>query len=116
MREAESTFKDGVILVCTNQRPDGSPKPSCGRVRGEGLRAWLKEQGKRDAELRGVRVVSSSCLGICPSDGVVVSATPANRSVVVDPVADRDAVLQFARECFGGGRSAFDRLRGKLRR
>ncbi|RME23619.1 MAG: hypothetical protein D6798_13165 [Deltaproteobacteria bacterium] len=94
MHDVDSPWQHGVVLICNNQRPDGSPKPSCGRDAGNQLKAWLKiaarEGGGAAAECR---VLTTSCLDVCPQHGVAVALMPGNEVVVVDPQEDRDALL-----------------------
>jgi (2Fe-2S) ferredoxin len=95
------------ILVCTNERPAGSPKPSCG-PRGamdvyHQLKDRVKELGIRDR----VMVVRTGCLKHC-SQGITVAVWPGNlwyRGVTVEDVED---ILQTS--VLGEGRGV-ERLR-----
>lgn len=121
MEDSSTPWKHGVVLVCTNQRPEGAPKPSCGRLQGQSVKAWLKprlrELGGPAAECR---VLTTSCLGVCPQAGVAVALVPGNEVVVVDPVADRQAleqrVVHHMQELAGGQGGRKRSLLGKLRR
>lgn len=122
MRDTPAPWKHGVVLVCNNQRPDGAPKPSCGRMQGESVKAWLKPRLRElDGPAGQCRVLTTSCLDVCPRDGVAVALLPGNEVVVVDPVADREALEarivahmdQVAQDKSPGGRGR--RLLGKLR-
>lgn len=123
MRQTPAPWQHGVVLVCNNQRPDGAPKPSCGRQRGDALKAWLKgELREAGGAAAGCRVLTSSCLDICPADGVAVALLPQDVAWVVDPEADREALKaeiearagsEAGGEDGGGGRAR--RLLGKLR-
>ena len=106
------------MLVCTNERPEGAPKPSCGRLRGTKLRAWLKDHTRAADGPPEVRVMATSCLGICPADGVAVALVPDGDVCVVDPVGERDTLLSTVREWIGrrGKRGVADRLRKRLLR
>ena len=81
------------ILVCLNERPPESPKPSCAQ-RGalevyHRFKDRVKESGIRDR----VMVVRTGCLKHC-SQGVTVAVWPFNlwyRGVTVDDV---EAILQ----------------------
>jgi (2Fe-2S) ferredoxin len=65
------------VLVCTNARPAGNPKGSCGEKGSEELAQRLKdlvqEAGLRD----GVMVNRTSCLKHC-SQGITVAVQPDN--------------------------------------
>ncbi len=54
------------LFVCTNRRPDGTPKGSCAARGSVELHAWLKEMLRERglAELE-VRACTSSCLDTC---------------------------------------------------
>ena len=121
MREVPAPWKHGVVLVCSNQRPDGAPKPSCGRARGEGLKSWLKDQARQGGGAAAeCRVLTTSCLDLCPADGVAVALQPGDALLVVDPVADRQALLarvqahMEAQAQGGDGEGPGGRLRGVL--
>ena len=65
------------VLVCTNTRPPGNPKGSCGEkgsdALADGLKALVKERGL------GARVMvnKTSCLKHC-SRGITVAVQPGN--------------------------------------
>lgn len=80
------------LLVCTNVREPGSPKPSCGRHGGIELREELKRAVKERGLKGALKVTASGCLDFCPNEGVALGFYPENTFYVVDPVADRDAV------------------------
>ena len=124
MRKEAIPWKHGVVLVCTNQRPDGASKPSCGRVRGEQVRRQLKQSTRAEGGAAAqCRVLSSSCLDICPADGVAVAVVPGEDICVVTPDADDAELLTWVQEQMtrlseGGGktRRTLSRLAGKVRR
>lgn len=125
MRETRAPWKNGVVLVCNNQRPDGAAKPSCGRAQGQALKAWLKEAARAGGgEAAACRVLNTSCLDICPAHGVAVALMPGDDVVVVDPMDDRDALLrrvqahmkQAAADTEHAGGKRGSGLLGKLRR
>lgn len=94
MRDEPSPWSHGVILVCTNEREPGHAKPSCGRAQGKLLKGWLKSRARAEGGALGAcRVLETSCLDTCPADGLAVGLMPGNQIVVVDPEADRDALL-----------------------
>ena len=80
------------LLVCTNVRPDGSPKPSCGRQGGVELREALKIRVK-DAGLKGVvKVTAAGCLDYCPAEGVVVGFYPDGDYLIAEAATEADAL------------------------
>ncbi len=55
-----------LLFVCSNRRPDGSPKGSCAARGSEELHRLLKEAVKaRGLAKTEVRVCTSSCLDAC---------------------------------------------------
>ena len=94
MREESPAWKHGVVLVCANERGPESTKPSCGRRPAEELKSWLKAKTRADeGPPSEMRVLTSSCLSLCPEHGIAVSLMPGNRLLQVDPEADRQALL-----------------------
>ncbi len=125
MHDVDSPWQHGVVLVCNNQRPDGAPKPSCGRDAGNQLKAWLKIAAREGGgAAAGCRVLTTSCLDVCPHHGVAVALMPGNEVVVADSSTDRDALLARVQEHMtavasdgqaahgGRGRRLLKRLRG----
>jgi len=52
------------VFVCTNRRPDGSPRGCCASKGGEELRIALKKE--LDAqEVKGTRINGAGCLDAC---------------------------------------------------
>jgi hypothetical protein len=117
-------WKHGVVLVCTNQRPDGATKPSCGRIRGEQVRRQLKQDTRAGGGAAAqCRVLSSSCLDVCPADGVAVAVVPGEEIRIVTPDADDAALLAWVQEQMtrlseggGGARRTLSRLADRVRR
>jgi len=94
MRDEKTPWQHGVVLVCVNQREPSAARPSCGLERGEKLRHWLKLNARaRSGPVSSCRVLATSCLDACPADGVAVAIMPGDEVVVVDPEADREALL-----------------------
>lgn len=90
------------ILVCLNERPPASPKPSCAPLGSlevyHRFKDRVKELGIRDR----VMVVRTGCLKHC-SQGITVAVWPYNlwyRGVTVDDVEEilRTTVLEDGRE------------------
>ena len=69
-------FRERYLFVCTNRRPDGHPKGSCGAKGSEDILAKLKEAfAKRGVAKELVRACGSSCLDMCET-GVTVLQEP----------------------------------------
>jgi (2Fe-2S) ferredoxin len=64
------------VLVCTNTRPPGNPKGSCGEKGGEALFEQLKALA-RERGLSDVIVNRTNCLKHC-SRGIAVAVQPDN--------------------------------------
>lgn len=59
------------LFICTNRRPDGSPRGCCATKGGEELRlAFKKELDAQDAQ--GVRANGAGCLDACERGAAVV--------------------------------------------
>jgi len=56
---------ESTAFVCTNVRPEGHPKPCCGRRGGVELRARLKEMVAEKGLQGRVKIFQSGCLGGC---------------------------------------------------
>ena len=101
MRSDKIPWQHGVVLVCTNQRPDGAERPSCGRARGALVKETLKKQTRAGGgPAAACRVLTTSCLDLCPADGVAVAMVPGDQLRVVDPEreGDLDALLAEVRQ------------------
>lgn len=89
------------ILVCTNQRPEGSEKPCCASRGGVAVmhtfKDLVKERGLKDRVL----VTRTGCLKHC-SRGVAVAVWPANHWYGGVMPADVSEILDAA----VGGREA----------
>ncbi len=120
MREENSCWEHGVVLVCINEREPGHAKPSCGRAAGKHLKGWLKSRARaEDGPVSKCRVLETSCLDTCPADGLAVALMPGNRTLVIDPETERDALLAAVREhmeAIAGGTPPGGRARGVLKR
>jgi (2Fe-2S) ferredoxin len=87
------------IFVCTNRRPDGSPRGCCASKGGDDIRLEFKKE--LDAhDIRGVRANNSGCLDACER-GVTVVVYP--DGVWYGPVTKSD-VKQIVEEHIIGGR------------
>jgi (2Fe-2S) ferredoxin len=65
------------VLVCTNSRPPGNPKGSCGEKGSEAIADQLKALVKSRGLAGSVMVNKTSCLKHC-SRGVTVAVQPDN--------------------------------------
>ncbi len=63
------------MFVCTNRRPDGNPKGSCGEKGSEALKDRMKAAAKAAGLDGRVRVMTSSCQDVCHL-GITVSVWP----------------------------------------
>ena len=61
------------VFVCTNKRPDGSPKPCCANRGGVELREELKKMSKEQGLEMKVKIFASGCLGGCERGIVAVT-------------------------------------------
>lgn len=53
------------IFICTNQRPEGAARPSCGDERGTALVSEFKKQLKDRGLSIEVRAQKTGCLDVC---------------------------------------------------
>lgn len=60
------------VFVCTNKRPEGSPKPCCANNGGFDLYLKLKEE-LANRFVMDVGVYASSCIGPCDQGPVVLT-------------------------------------------
>jgi hypothetical protein len=122
MRDETCEWQHGVVLVCINEREPGHAKPSCGRANGKLLKGWLKSATRAESgPVANCRVLETSCLDTCPADGLAVALMPGNKILVVDPVADRQALLARTRAhmekiASGAERGSARRVLSRLRR
>jgi predicted metal-binding protein len=79
--------RERYVWICTNRRPDGHPKGSCGERGADALKDKLKI-AVADAGLAGrVRVMHSGCLDLC-EHGVALAAMPDD--LLLGSVTDAD--------------------------
>ena len=76
------------VFVCTNRRPDGSPRGCCATKGGDEVRLALKKAVDA-AGISGVRVNASGCLDACER-GVAVAVYPEGTWYGGVTVADAD--------------------------
>jgi (2Fe-2S) ferredoxin len=53
------------IFICTNQRPEGAAKPSCGEEHGLALVSEFKKQVKEKGLSVEIRAQKTGCLDVC---------------------------------------------------
>ena len=83
------------VFVCTNKRPDGSPKPCCANRGGVELREELKKMSKEQGLETRVKIFSSGCLGGC-EQGVVAVAYPSGQLMMGVKREDLQKILDEA--------------------
>lgn len=88
------------VFCCTNQRPDGHPRGSCGRKGSEKLRNYLKARVK-ELGLEDVRINAAGCLERCER-GPSMVIYPEGVWYQVRTVEDADEIL--AVHILNGGR------------
>src|SRR5262245_14132650 len=80
------------VFVCTNRRPDGSPKGCCATKGAEALKEKLKLAAKARG-LPGVRVNAAGCLDAC-EHGVSVVVYPEGTWYAGVTVGDIDEIVE----------------------
>lgn len=83
------TMRENYLFVCQNTRPDGSPRPSCGKNGSQEIYLALKnELARRGLNKTVARACTSSCLDMC-DDGPIICVQPGNhfyRNMTVERV------------------------------
>jgi (2Fe-2S) ferredoxin len=64
------------FFVCTNHRPPGSPKSSCGHNGSEDVLFALREEREKRGLSADIFITGSGCLGPCPMQGASVVVYP----------------------------------------
>jgi (2Fe-2S) ferredoxin len=90
------------ILVCTNERPPGAPKPSCGPRGGLDVYRRFKDRVRELGVRDQVMVTRTGCLKHC-SRGITVAIWPYNLWYAGVTPDDVDEILE--RSVLGGGAS-----------
>ncbi|YAF98429.1 MAG: hypothetical protein AB3A66_12585 [Nodularia sp. CChRGM 3473] len=78
-------WESGLVFVCSQCATE---LPNRGATAAEELQNWLKTRLKFEGLWGEFRVVSTSCLGVCPNGRVAVIFR--NRCLIVDPKSDRE--------------------------
>lgn len=60
------------VFVCTNRRPEGAIKPSCGPRGGDAIRAALKKAVARRGLNTKIRANAAGCLDVCEEGPAIV--------------------------------------------
>ncbi len=97
MKQINPSWQAHIVLLCSMSRPEGAPKPSCGHHGAEELRGWLKAELQQRGLWGRVRVVTASCLDVCPQEGVTLSfqgKSGAGDTFVFDAQEERGALLE----------------------
>jgi (2Fe-2S) ferredoxin len=63
---------DKHIFICTNQRPDGAPRPCCGEGHGIALVTEFKREIKNKNLNAEIRAQRTGCFDLCESGPMVV--------------------------------------------
>ncbi len=101
MQRIKPPWSERIVLVCDNCRAPGAIKPSCGHHGAEELRNWLKARLRESGDWGGIRVVTTSCLDVCPEEGVTVSIQEDQEEPelwILDPEKDRELLLTRIRK------------------
>jgi predicted metal-binding protein len=93
-------LQSGLVLVCERcfkeRIPEEDPEIAA-QIGDFHLRNWLKERLKADGRWGAIRAISTSCMDVCARGRVTVCIEPQSGEttvIVVDPVADREAVYE----------------------
>lgn len=97
----------GLVLVCERcfkeRIPEEEPEIAA-RIGDFHLRNWLKDRLKADGRWGEIRAISTSCMDVCARGRVTVCIEPHEGEpsvMVVDPLADREALYQTIVEKLG---------------
>ncbi|MGF1937425.1 MAG: (2Fe-2S) ferredoxin domain-containing protein [Nostoc sp. ChiQUE02] len=91
-------WESGLVLVCSQCANEQS-----GSTASEDLENWLKSRLKFEGLWGEFRVVSTSCLGVCPRMGITVVLV-SNRSggnrpcLIVNPQSDRELLYSYIKQ------------------
>lgn len=84
MKPVKPPFRTRQLQICTNQRPAGAEKPSCGYHGSVEARERLKAAVKAAGRKGELMVVGTTCLGYCPASGYVAAILPDNEWMLCD--------------------------------
>jgi predicted metal-binding protein len=99
--------QSGLVLVCERcfkeRIPEEDPEIAA-QIGDFHLRNWLKARLKEDGRWGAIRAISTSCMDVCARGHVTVCIEPHAGEptvVVVDPIADREALYRVIVEKLG---------------
>ncbi len=102
-------LKSGLVLVCERcfkeRIPEEDPD-AAERIGDFHLRNWLKDRLKEDGRWGPIRAISTSCMDVCARGRVTLCIEPQDGEttvMVVDPVADREAIYREIVARLNGG-------------
>ncbi len=106
IKSVSPRWESGLVLVCSqcaNERSNSFHPTSKSSTASEDLENWLKSRLKFEGLWGEFRVVSSSCLGICPKVGitvVIVSNGSGGNSpcLIVNPHSDRELLYSYIKQ------------------
>ncbi|MBG1270435.1 (2Fe-2S) ferredoxin domain-containing protein [Nostoc sp. WHI] len=100
-------WENGLVLVCSQctveQFSGSSYRINRGITASEELQNWLKSRLKFDGLWGKYRVVSTSCLGVCPQERVVVVLRHdaiGQQCFIVSPQGDREILYSYIKQIF----------------
>ncbi|MBH8550894.1 (2Fe-2S) ferredoxin domain-containing protein [Nostocaceae cyanobacterium CENA357] len=98
-------WQSGLVLVCSqcaNEQPTNSHRTGRKSTAAEDLENWLKSRLKFDGLWGEYRVVSTSCLGVCPRGRVTVvlgsDAGDKGLCLIVNPQSDRERLYSYIKQ------------------
>ncbi|MEA5503001.1 (2Fe-2S) ferredoxin domain-containing protein [Halotia wernerae UHCC 0503] len=98
-------WQSGLVLVCSqcaNEQPVNSHRTDRNSTASEDLENWLKSRLKFEGLWGEYRVVSTSCLGVCPRGRVTVvlgsDAGGKGLCLIVNPRSDRERLYSYIKQ------------------
>jgi predicted metal-binding protein len=95
-------WESGLVLVCSQcaseQSQASSHRTSRGSTASENLEIWLKSRLKSEGLWGEFRVVSTSCLGVCPKARIAVVLAGKSQCLIVDPHSDRELLYSHIKQ------------------
>lgn len=99
-------WESGLVLVCSqcaNERSNSSHRTTKSSTASEDLENWLKSRLKFEGLWGEFRVVSSSCLGVCPRMGITVvivnNGSHGNSPcLIVNPQSDCELLYSYIKK------------------
>jgi predicted metal-binding protein len=98
-------LKSCLILVCSQcayEQPANSYRIDRGSTASEELQNWLKSRLKSEGLWSKFRVVSTSCLGVCPKERIAVivasNAGGTSQCLIINPQSDREHLYSYIKQ------------------